>query len=77
MTQPNDWQDTQQLDPNAAPSNTPPGPAELPLADPFADTEVFVDSEHNTQLWPEAVDGRCGENAAEFAASQPAGLSIV
>ncbi len=79
MTQPDDWQDTQQLDPNQAPPALAKRPADAgaEAVEPFPDTELLVDTEHDTRWWPEAIDGRWGENAAEFAASQPTPLTIV
>lgn len=77
MTQPDAWQDTEQLDPNAAASDAPTPAADETPGAAFPDTEMHPHSESGDQLWPEAVDGRCGENASEFAASQPAPLSIV
>ena len=77
MIQPAEWQDTQQLGPNLASSVPANRQQDAETADPFPDTEMLVDVERDTRWWPEAVDGRCGANAAEFAASQPAPLSIV
>ena len=84
MTDPHDWQDTQQLDPAATRPETA-GPqtasqqASLPdqSEDDFASTELHERAELDSDVWAEAADGRCSEDAALFAASQPAPLSIV
>ena len=44
---------------------------------PFAPTQIDDHPEHADDWWPESADGQCSENAALFAASQPAPLSIV
>lgn len=77
MTQPDEWQDTEQLDPNAPPTHAPNPAADEPQPDSFPDTELHPHTESGEKMWPEAVDGRCGESAVEFAASQPAPLCIV
>lgn len=77
MTHPDEWPDTQQLEPKLATAVPVKLPQDAETAEPFPDTEMLLDAERDTRWWPEAVDGRCGANAAEFAASQPAPLSIV
>ena len=53
---------------------TQPGEA---AAQPFTATQIDDNPEHADDWWPESADGQCSENAALFAASQPAPLSIV
>lgn len=84
MTDPHDWQDTQQLDPAEArpvASGSQPAATQAPLpeqnATDFANTELLEGTERDSTVWAEAADGRCSEDAALFAASQPAPLSIV
>jgi len=43
----------------------------------FANTEALEREGLDPQWWAEAADGRCSENAALFAASQPAPLNVV
>ena len=43
----------------------------------FANTEVLERDSVDPQWWSESTDGRCSENAALFAASQPAPLTVV
>lgn len=84
MTDPNDWQDTQQLDPAAArpaSAGRQPAATQAPLSEQgetdFANTELQERAERDSPVWAEAADGRCSEDAAVFAASQPAPLNIV
>lgn|GEM_PF-1126147 len=84
MTDPRDWQDTQQLDPSEArpaPGGLRPAAAQGPLPNlldnDVASSELQERAELGATVWAEAADGRCSEDAALFAASQPAPLSIV
>ena len=43
----------------------------------FPATEIDETAVDEKDWWPESSDGQCSENAALFAASQPAPLSIV
>ena len=43
----------------------------------FVSTQIDENAENSTDWWSESTDGQCSENAALFAASQPAPLSIV
>jgi hypothetical protein len=43
----------------------------------FAPTEPIARDESDSRWWSEAADGRCSDDAAQFAASLPAPLSIV
>ncbi len=54
---------------------------EIPATD-FVATVIDVDAleprdKQSPHWWSESVDGRCSQNAAMFAASQPAPLSVV
>jgi hypothetical protein len=62
LTDPHDRQETRQQDPSDG---------------GFASAEVQERAEREPTVWAEAADGRCSEDAALFAASQPAPLSIV
>ena len=52
-----------------------PGDAAAPRE--FAPTQMDENAENANDWWSESADGQCSENAALFAASQPAPLSIV
>ena len=62
--------------PEQAP-HEPDGNAGESTAAGFAPTQIEEPSENLTDLWSEATDGHCSQNAALFAASQPAPLSVV
>ena len=54
---------------------TEPGHSVLPQE--FVPTEIDANAANAADWWSESTDGQCSENAALFAASQPAPLSIV
>jgi hypothetical protein len=78
-------QDTQQLEPHAAGSCAPSNAAQAadavptgcPADDGFPATQLQPRDDDDSRWWAEAADGRCSDEAAQFAASQPAPLSIV
>jgi hypothetical protein len=84
MTHSKEWQDTQQLEPRGEPAHDAATPAasvdnqtETPDGNDFAHTELQPRQDLDPRLWSEAADGQCSEDAAQFAVSQPAPLSIV
>lgn len=85
MTHSRHWQDTQQLQPrdestpagDAGPTQAADSRLEAPDAAGFPNTELPARDGLDSRWWSEAADGQCSEEAAQFAASQPAALSIV
>lgn len=79
------WQDTQQLEPQAVQAAAPSSAAQPADAgtsdtldeDGFPATRLQPRDDADPRWWAEAADGRCSDEAAQFAASQPAPLSIV
>ena len=84
LTHSNEWQDTRQLEARAEqagggaePAASVGGRAKTPANRDFAHTEPQRRDDLDSRWWSEATDGQCSEEAAQFAASQPAPLSIV
>ena len=65
-------------DAGASPVHTPHGqPGDPAAQQAFVPTQMDENAENANDWWSESADGQCSENAALFAASQPAPLSIV
>ena len=67
-------------DQNSAPDSNPAASQQTQpeaAASGFPATEIDENAADGNDWWPESSDGQCSENAALFAASQPAPLSIV
>lgn len=67
----------QSKDPGITPIQATQSQPGEPAAQEFAPTQIDESAENANGWWPESSDGQCSENAALFAASQPAPLSIV
>ena len=67
----------QNKDPQTKRLSTAQGGNDEPVPSGFASTLADENAVDGNDWWPESSDGQCSENAALFAASQPAPLSIV
>jgi hypothetical protein len=82
MTSNTDKQDHEPAAATPAATQAPTGSTEQPEfahteVQDFANTEVQEREQLDPQWWSESTDGRCSEDAALFAASQPAPLNVV